>query len=143
MVRALKHLVLLSALLSVFSIVCGQIVGGTEQMKFEPGDVTLFADDFSSIPISEPSPLFKLMHGTYEIAQFQGRKWLRPLEIGLGLTKTLRLPDEFSLEFTFYAVSVEGEHYPYASIYLHSLGASGWDSVRSVNVWSRRRERFR
>ncbi|MFN3420659.1 MAG: hypothetical protein ACK40X_02900 [Armatimonadota bacterium] len=102
-----------------------QIIGGAEQAKFEPGDVTLFAEDFSSVPIGEPSPNFKLTRGTYEIAQFQGKKWIRPLDKGLGLTKPLRLPDEFSLEFVFYAFKDGG---PWARVYLLS--------ARGVTEWS-------
>lgn len=128
MMRALRHLVLVSMLVSVVSFVCGQIVGGAEQAKFEPGDVTLFADDFGSVPVGEPSLQFKLMRGTYEIAQFQGKKWLRPLEENLGLTKPLHLPEEFSVEFTFYAVK-EGDGAPYAFIYLHSgKGLAEWEN---------------
>jgi len=110
--------------LSILSIAVEQIIGGAGQAKFEPGDVTLFADDFSAIPIGETSPNFKLMRGTYEVAQFQGKKWLRPLDKGLGLTKLLRLPDEFSFEFSLYAFKAGG---PYVRVYLHSSrGLAEW-----------------
>lgn len=102
----------------------GQIIGGAEQAEFEPGDVTLFADDFSSVPIGEPSPNFKLMQGAYEIAQFQGKKWIRPLDKRLGLTKPFRFPAEFSIEFTFYAFKDGG---PWMNFYLHSeKGLAEW-----------------
>lgn len=123
-----------SLMLAWSAIAYGQIIGGAEQAKFEPGDVTLFGDDFSSVPIGEPSPNFKLMKGSYEIAQFQGKKWLRPLDKSLGLTKPLRLPDEFSLEFTFYAFK---EGAPWVNVYLHSAkGLAEWseDSERFVQV---------
>lgn len=91
-----------SLMLAWSAIAYGQIIGGAEQAKFEPGDVTLFADDFSSVPIGEPSPNFKLMQGNYEIAQFQGKKWLRPLAREVELVKPLQFPDEFSLEIAFH-----------------------------------------
>lgn len=95
----------------------GQIIGGAEQAKFEPGDITLFADDFSSVPLGEPSPEFKLLSGTYEIARFQDKKWIRPLDRRLRLVKARRFPSEFSLEFTFYAFKDGG---PYMQLNLLS-----------------------
>lgn len=119
---SMPQIIVATALL--WNVVCGQIIGGAGKTKFEPGDVTLFADDFSSVPIGEPSPNLKLVKGTYEIAQFQDKKWIRPLDTRLGLVKPLRLPSEFSVEFTFYAFK---DGAPWMNFYLHSAkGLSEW-----------------
>lgn len=123
MSRALSHQVVVAMLLCS-AISYGQIVGGAERVKFEPGDVTLFAEDFSSVSVGEPSPSFKLMRGSYEIAEFQGKKWIRPLDIDLWLLKPIKLPEEFSVEFTFYAFK---EGAPRMRFFLHSSkGLAEW-----------------
>ncbi|MFN4178867.1 MAG: hypothetical protein ACK4I8_01015 [Armatimonadota bacterium] len=114
----------MSLVLALGAVAYGQIIGGAEQAKFELGDVTLFADDFSSVPIGEPSPNFKLMQGTYEIVQFQGKKWLRPLAAEVELVKPLQFPNEFSLEITFCYLG-SGDLYVYL---LPAEGVANWRS---------------
>ena len=110
----------------IVNIVDAQIVGGTETIKFEPGDITLFADDFSSLSIGGVALNLKLVKGTYEIAEFQGKKWIRPLDTGLAIAKPLKLPKEFSVEFTFYAFE-DGR--PWMNFYLlPSKSLQEWSS---------------
>ena len=108
--RAMAKLVASLSLVVVSASLAGQIVGGAEGAKFEPGDVTLFAEDFSSIPLGDLSPKFKLLSGSYEVAQFKGRRWIRPLDKGLRLIKVLKFPEEFSVEFAFYAFEAGGPY---------------------------------
>lgn len=92
-------------LLPVAILAQEEIAGGREQAKFEPGDVAVFAEDFSSVPIGEIAPTFELHGGSYECARYKGKMWVRPLSEELRLFKSLDFPSEFSLEMTLQRVA--------------------------------------
>ncbi len=79
---------LLSLLLSAVAL--GQVIkGGAETATFEPGDLTLYQEDLSGTPIGAQVEGWKIIAGTYEVAEFQDKRWFRPLTIGTHILRTL------------------------------------------------------
>ncbi len=100
-----RCLCLLGFLLSLLwsGVALGQVIkGGAETATFEPGDLTLYQEDLSGTPIGAQVEGWKIIAGTYEVAEFQDKRWFRPLTIGTHILRTLRFPENFSVEFTAY-----------------------------------------
>ncbi|SHK68164.1 hypothetical protein SAMN04488087_1691 [Rhodothermus profundi] len=79
-----------------------QIRGGAEMAKFEPGDLVLYQEDLSGMPIGAQVAGWEIIQGSYEVAEFQDRRWFRPLTYDTHILRRIRLPQEFSVEFTAY-----------------------------------------
>ncbi len=79
-----------------------QTRGGAETAQFEPGDLVLYQEDLSGTPIGAQVEGWEIINGSYEVAEFQGKRWFRPLVFDTHILRRLRLPQEFSVEFTAY-----------------------------------------
>jgi len=77
-----------------------QIRGGAEAVPFTPGDHVILDEDYTSIPLGGQVPGWEILKGNYEVAEFQGQRWLRPLAFATQLVRRVQIPEEFSLEFT-------------------------------------------
>ena len=79
-----------------------QIRGGAETARFEPGDRILYQEDLSGTPIGEQVEGWEILQGSYEVAEFQDRRWFRPLAYNTHILRRVDFPQDFSVEFTVY-----------------------------------------
>ncbi len=77
----------------------GGIIGGEE--VFRPGRRILFSEDFSRYQIGD-IPTSLEVRGQAEVAGFSGKKWLRALSSEVVVSKKIKLPDDFAVEWTVY-----------------------------------------
>ncbi len=77
----------------------GAIIGAEE--SFKPGRMVLFKEDFSRYQIGDIPESMKLK-GQAEVAMFSGKKWLRALSDKVILSKKIKLPANFAVEWTIY-----------------------------------------
>ena len=79
------------------------------KFDFVPGDSVLFFDDFTQDDLGEFPARWKLVSGTFEVAEMQGQRWLRcASNDGEIRMKTSGMPDLWTLEFDFYGVNLQG-----------------------------------
>ena len=92
----------------------GSAKAGTEKVsevstKFDyvPGDKVLLFDDFTQDELGEFPAQWKLVSGTFEVAEKDGERWLRCMSadsfIQMKLPEAETLPEFWTLEFDFYA----------------------------------------
>jgi len=79
-----------------------QIRGGAETARFEPGDRILYQEDLSGTPIGSQVEGWEILQGSYEVAEFQDRRWFRPLAYNTHILRRMDFPQDFSVEFTTY-----------------------------------------
>ena len=79
-----------------------QIRGGAETARFEPGDRILYQEDLSGTPIGSQVEGWEILQGSYEVAEFQDRRWFRPLSYNTHILRRIDFPQDFSVEFTTY-----------------------------------------
>jgi len=106
--RIIFRMVLLGWLIAGYGY--AQIRGGAETAQFEPGDMVIYQEDLSGTPIGEQVEGWKIVRGSYEVAEFQGKRWLRPLEGDTRILRSLAFPQDFSVEFTTYLSAEAGAH---------------------------------
>jgi len=104
----------------------GKFSAVSTKFDFVPGDSVLFYDDFTQDELGEFPSRWKLNSGTFEVAEMEGRRWLRcTSNDGEIRMKTTGLPDLWTLEFDFYGVDLQ------ASIALNVSGRTNSDQ----QVW--------
>jgi hypothetical protein len=87
----------------------GQFSAVSTKFDFVPGDSVLFYDDFTQDDLGEFPSRWKLNSGTFEVAEMEGRRWLRCTSSdGEIRMKTSGIPDLWTLEFDFYGVNLQG-----------------------------------
>jgi len=82
------------------TLLWGQILGGAETFKFEAGDLVLYQENLAGAPIGRGVEGWEVVRGSYEVAEFEGRRWFRPLQADTRILYRLDLPRDFSVEFT-------------------------------------------
>ncbi len=85
--------------------------------SFIPGSKVIYQFDGSNCPVGDVSPDFEIIFKSYDCVDFKGVRWIRPLEAGTFLYRSQEFPEEFSVEFDFYAFK-EGK--PYVKFALYS-----------------------
>ncbi|WP_457622362.1 hypothetical protein [Persephonella sp.] len=85
--------------------------------SFVPGSKVIYQFDGSNCPVGDVSPDFEIIFKSYDCVDYKGVRWIRPLEAGTFLYKSEKFPDEFSIEFDYYAFK-EGK--PYVKFALYS-----------------------
>jgi OmpA-OmpF porin, OOP family len=81
----------------------GKISAVSTKFDFVPGDSVLFLDDFTQDELGEFPQRWKLQGGTFEVAEMEGKRWLRCVsEDGHIRMKAPSLPELWTLEFDFY-----------------------------------------
>lgn len=101
MKRNLFYKVALLIMISLIIWAKGQEIERGDKEIFEPGDVTIWANDFSSLAVGKQLKDFKLENGSYEIVKFAEKKWLSPLTDDTEIVKELEFPEDFSFEVKF------------------------------------------
>ncbi len=90
--------------------IAAQIRGGEEAASFTPGDHVILDEDYTSIPLGGQVPNWQILQGSYEVAEFQKHRWLRPLTAMTLLVRRVQFPRDFSLEFTVYLFAEGGPY---------------------------------
>ncbi len=99
-------ILIVSALLAgLYSAGYAQIRGGAETATFTSGDLALYQEDLSGTPIGAQVEGWEIVRGNYEVAEFQGKRWFRPLERDTRILLPVKIPQEFSVELTTYLFS--------------------------------------
>jgi len=81
----------------------GKASSVSSKFDFVPGDRVLFADDFTQDELGEFPARWKLLGGTFEVAEMGGERWLRSLSAGSVRMKVPpSLPEFWTLEFDGY-----------------------------------------
>jgi len=79
------------------------------RFDFVAGDSVLLYDDFTQDELGEFPAKWKLVSGTFEVAEMNGQRWLRcTSDNGEIQMKTSGIPDLWTLEFDFYGVNLQG-----------------------------------
>jgi len=94
------------------------------KFDFVPGDKPIFADDFTQDELGEFPSRWKLMIGTFEVAESEGERWLRCMSVDgtirMKLPAAPSLPEFWTLEFDFY-----GEEPLASSLQVRGLNKAG------------------
>ena len=85
-----------------------QIRGGAETARFEAGDHVLYQERLAGVAIGSQVKGWEIVKGSYEVAEFQGKRWFRPLERDTRILYPLNFPKEFSMEFNVYLAAEAG-----------------------------------
>jgi len=87
----------------------GMVSSVSSKFDFVPGDRVLFADDFTQDELGEFPARWKLLGGTFEVAEMNGERWLRSLSAGSVRMKVPpSLPEFWTLEFDGYSLEDGG-----------------------------------
>ncbi|MCX8082639.1 MAG: CsgG/HfaB family protein [bacterium] len=76
------------------------IVGGLD--KFNPGGSVVWSEDFTKYGTGEVPEGWTLNKTSVEIAEYEGKKWIRFLNSGT-IQKKVKVSSDYSLELTFFA----------------------------------------
>lgn len=90
----------------------GSVASVSTKFDFVPGDKVIFYDDFSQDELGEFPANWKLEEGTLEVAEMDGRRWLRSTSITsrftMKLPATPTLPEYWTFELDFYCGEPSG-----------------------------------
>ncbi len=84
--------------------------------KFISGNKVIYEFNGSNCPVGDVSPDFEIIFKSYDCVDYKGVRWIRPLEPGTFLYRSEKLPDNFSIEFDYYAFK-EGKPYVRFALY--------------------------
>jgi len=106
----------------------GKVSSVSSKFDFVPGDKVLFADDFTQDELGEFPAKWKLLGGTFEVAEMNGERWLRSLSAGAVRMKVPpSLPEFWTIEFDGYNLEDGGN-----SLVVTAQAADGsevWDAT--------------
>ena len=82
----------------------GKVSAVSTKFDFVPGDKLMFIDDFTQDELGEFPKGWKLVEGTFEVAEMNGERWLRSMStVGrIRMKVPPSLPEFWTLEFDFY-----------------------------------------
>jgi len=82
------------------------------KFDFVPGDSVIFLDDFTQDDLGEFPARWRLVQGTFEIAELENERWLRCTStdgrVRMKLPPMTSLPEFWTLEFDFWGVDPMG-----------------------------------
>jgi len=86
----------------------GGVSSVSTKFDYVPGDSVMFFDDFTQDELGEFPARWRLTEGTYEVAEYEGERWLRCVSadsrIRMKVPNLVALPEFWTLEFDFYCV---------------------------------------
>jgi len=86
----------------------GSVSSVSTKFDYVPGDSVMFFDDFTQDELGEFPARWRLTQGTYEVAEYEGERWLRCVSddsrIRMKVPNLAVLPEFWTLEFDFYCV---------------------------------------
>lgn len=104
----------------------GSAAGSAEKVSsvstkfdFVPGDSVMFYDDFTQDELGEFPARWKLVQGTFEVAEFEGERWMRCVSndshIRIKVPNLAELPEFWTLEFDIYCEAMD-QAYTFAAL---------------------------
>ena len=116
----------------------GKVSDVSTKFDFVPGDKVLFADDFTQDELGEFPARWKLLEGTWEVAEQNGERWLRCTSndghVRMKVAPTL--PEFWTLEFD--AAQLDKAGNTLAITGLTADGGKSWQSIfpySGHNLW--------
>jgi outer membrane protein OmpA-like peptidoglycan-associated protein len=109
----------------------GSVASVSTKFDYVPGDSVLFLDDFRQDDLGEFPARWRLVQGTFEVAEMEGERWLRCTSadgtVRLKLPAAGALPEFWTLDLDFYGT----EPMPSALTVkaLSSGGATVWSAT--------------
>jgi outer membrane protein OmpA-like peptidoglycan-associated protein len=89
------------------------------KFDFVPGDSVMFYDDFTQDELGEFPARWKLVQGTFEVAEFQGERWMRCVSddshIRMKVPNLVELPEFWTLEFDVYCEESMDQAYTFGA----------------------------
>ena len=89
------------------------------KFDFVPGDSVMFYDDFTQDELGEFPVRWKLVQGTFEVAEFEGERWLRCVSndshIRMKVPNLAELPEFWTLEFDIYCGDAVDQAYTFGA----------------------------
>lgn len=109
----------------------GSVSTVSTKFDYVPGDSVLFMDDFTQDELGEFPQRWRLVGGTFEVAEMEGERWLRCTSVDGTVRMKVEgmetLPEFWTLEFDFYATEPMG-----SALTVRALGNSGsrvWEAT--------------
>ncbi|HKA24184.1 MAG TPA: OmpA family protein [Candidatus Eisenbacteria bacterium] len=116
----------------------GKVSDVSTKFDFVPGDKVLFADDFTQDELGEFPARWKLLEGTWEVAEQSGERWLRCTSnnghVRMKVSPTL--PEFWTLEFDADKLDAAGNTLTLAAV--TKDGATVWQAIfpySGHNLW--------
>jgi outer membrane protein OmpA-like peptidoglycan-associated protein len=99
------------------------------KFDFVPGDSVMFADDFTQDELGEFPARWKLLQGTFEVAEQEGERWLRCTSNDghIRMKVPPSLPEFWTLEFDGSHLDAAGNTLTVTA--LSASGATVWEAV--------------
>ena len=106
----------------------GTVSAVSTKFDFVSGDSVLFLDDFSQDELGEFPSKWKLSSGTFETAEFEGKRWVRCVSDDghIQMKVPAGLPEFWTLEFEAYGTDV-GAYLTVAGV--NEQGSSVWEAT--------------
>ncbi len=109
----------------------GDVSAVSTKFDFIPGDRVVLYDDFTQDELGEFPVHWKLVGGTFEVADMDGERWLRCVSndghIRMKLPSMQALPEYWTLEFDFYCTEPMG-----SALTVAALGEGERDAWRAT-----------
>lgn len=118
----------------------GSVSTVSTKFDFVPGDSVLFMDDFTQDELGEFPARWKLVSGTFEVAELDGERWLRCVSNDGHVRMKLppSLPEFWTLEFDATRLDDAGN-----TLTVSGLTATGGTAWETVYPYSARNVMFR
>jgi outer membrane protein OmpA-like peptidoglycan-associated protein len=101
------------------------------KFDFVPGDSVMFFDDFTQDELGEFPARWRLVQGTYEVAEFEGGRWLRCVSddsrIRMKVPNLVELPEFWTLEFDIYCEEPMDQAFTVSA--LNAAESRVWETV--------------
>ena len=109
----------------------GTVSAVSTKFDFVPGDSVMFMEDFQQDELGEFPGRWRLVLGTFEVAEMDKERWLRCMStdgtIRMKLPPMTTLPEFWTLEFDFYATEPMG-----SALSIRALGGGerwAWEAI--------------
>src|SRR5438552_2274500 len=107
----------------------GKVSDVSTKFDFVPGDNVLFSDDFKEDELGEFPARWKLVEGTFEVAEQQGERWLRCTsnDSHIRMKVSPNLPEFWTLEFDGSQLDAAGNTLTVTA--LTAQGGTAWETI--------------
>ena len=109
----------------------GKVSAVSTRFDFVPGDSVMFVDDFTLDELGEFPARWRLVQGTFEVAEMDGGRWLRCVgadgRLRMKLPAMASFPEFWTLEFDFF-----GEEPMGSALTVVAMGAreaTAWEAI--------------
>lgn len=107
----------------------GKVSSVSTKFDFVPGDSVIFTDDFKQDELGEFPARWKLLSGTFEVAELEGERWVRCVSNSgqIRMKVPPSLPEFWTLEFDGDRLDAAGNTLTVTA--LSSSGSTVWETI--------------